>query len=461
MKGNRSAMRATWSILLLSGAMMVFILLEGAMPRETTAGDPAPGLGPAYPSLSDPNHLWNRIRHRFHVRVESETAPGPDKLAVEPNEHDPLHWSRIWFPEPVDYLLKGAPYREAIALLDEFLTKEGEELESDPLQRALLQHDLWAAFDYLSDPEWSNPLQLQAELKRYRVERRELYGRLARVIGRLALTNEQIGNLPDTYTAAVAAKTYPSEFDPDQPSQSFLPSDLWEPQGPWVLVSEWANNPVAIRHVAFFGGRSTFAVFLRLPAGRSETVKYLKELREWKPKDGQAIPPDGRAIPPQVPPRTQFALARRMMVVNYAGEMVPTPLTELVQFRVLPGGDAQTFLEYRLRRGDLAAGKGGGLSAVRKDERDRGDMLELGPGTDKEKHRPILGSCRNCHTNRGILSMNSYTGSMDNVSRLRGVRSLADSQLKLQEDATIGWKQKQYSWGLLTGSKESKSRDKE
>jgi hypothetical protein len=199
---------------------MVFVSLEGAWPQQTTAGDPSPRA--PQPSLSDPKHLWNRIRYRFHVRVESETALGPDKLAFDPNEHDPLHWSRIWFPTPgpIDYLLKGAPYQEEIALLDEFLTKDGEKLESDPLQLAFLQHDLWAVFDYVSDPRWLNPNQT----KLYRVERRELYRRLATVIERLALTNEQIDTLPDNYSAAVAAKKYPSKFDPERPGQAFLPS---------------------------------------------------------------------------------------------------------------------------------------------------------------------------------------------------------------------------------------------
>jgi hypothetical protein len=385
-------------------------------------------------------------------------------MAFDPDDHDPLHWSRIWFPKPVDYLLKGAPHREAIALLDEFLTRGGEKLEPDPLPRALLQHDLWAVFDYLSDPAWSNPRKLQPEPARYRVERRELYGRLARAIERLALTNEQVGKLPDNYAAAVAAKKYPAQFDPKRPNQAFLPSDLWDPEGPWVLVSEWADNPLAIRHTAFFGGRSIFAVLLRLPGGRAATVKYLEQLRGWKPKAGQAIPPNGQAIPPQVPPQTQFALARRMIVVNDFGEMVPTHVTESVQVRVLPdpatpGADAQTFLEYRLRRQNLIGGQGGGLTAVERHERDRSDMLDLGPRHDDEKHVPILGSCRNCHIDQGILSMNSYTGSMDNVSRLRGIRSLVEGPLKRQEDATFAWKQGQYSWGLLTGFKESKAQD--
>jgi hypothetical protein len=392
--------------------------------------------------------------------MEGEMVIGPDKVTFDPNEHDPLHWSRIWFPKPgpVDYLLKGMPYRESIALLDEFLV--GENLDSDPLQRAFLQHDLWAVFDYLSDPRW---LQGDAT-KLYRNERRELYRRLARAIERLALTDDEISKLPDNYAAAVAARKYPSKFDAGRPERAFLPPDLWEPEGAWVLISEWADNPLAIRHTAFFGGRSTFAVFLRLPEGRDQTVKYLAQLREWKPKAGEAIPLDGGAIPPQVPPQTQFALARRMMLVNNAGELVPTRLTETFQIRVLPpaekpGPDVQTFLEFRLRRQDLASGKEDGLSAVGNEERDRSDMLELGPGNDEERHEPILRACRGCHSDQGILSMNSYTGNMDNISRLRGIRSLVESPLKRQEDATLDWKQKQFSWGLLTGFIESKPKD--
>jgi hypothetical protein len=86
-------------------------------------------------------------------------------------------------------------------------------------------------------------------------------------------------------------------------------------------------------------------------------------------------------------------------------------------------------------------------------------MLELGPSNDEERRRPILESCRDCHTSRGILSMNSYTGAFDNVSRLRGARTLAESPLRSQEEATVAWKRRQYSWGLLTGLKEGRSPD--
>lgn len=349
-------------------------------------------------SPTDANHPWNRLRQRLHIRLESEVGPGLDKLEFDPD-------------------------------------------------------DLWALFDYLSDPEWSNPLQHPPERKRYPAERRELQRRLSQAIERLALTSEQIPGLPDNLARVIAAAKYPAAPDANNPSAAFLPADLWDPKGPWVVVREWANNPLAIRHVSFFGGRSSFAVLLRLPGGRSETVAYLKKLREWKPDNP-------RSIPPQVPPQTQFGLIRRMMVINDVGEIVPTPVTEVIQLRVLSGDhEPQRFLEFRIRRSAVVDDTRGALTLIKPDEVDRSDMLELGVSNDREKRRTILASCRNCHSDQGILSMNSYTGAMDNVSRQRGFRSLVESEFKDQEDSTIAWKQRQYSWGLLRGLNTPNFRD--
>jgi hypothetical protein len=438
MRGKRCPWPVVWGSLCTA---VVVAILCGLLPRHAAA-DPPP----------EPKPLRDRIVERFRFRLDDEIASGPDRVTFDANELDPLQWTR--FEEKDAYLLGGTAHREAVALLDEFLTRQGEKSVSDPLDRAFLQHDLWAAFDWATNPYWDRPGR-----KQYPRERRELYVRLAAVMGRLALSDAQVGKLPDNYAAAVAAKKYPPRFDPEHKGQAFLPADLWDPEGPWVLLREWATNPLVVRHVAFNEGRSAFAAFLRLPGGRDETVKYLKELREWKPKDG-------KGEPPQVPAETQVALARRMLLVNDAGEVVPTRLTETVQVRVLHDptqkyGDVQTFLEYRLRRPDLLAGKDGGLSAVGKDEREREDLLFLQRWAthDPEKRVPILQSCGGCHREPGIHSVNSYTGFCDNVGPLRGARSLVEGTLQDQEEATITWKHNQYSWGLLTGLREGRSHD--
>ena len=60
----------------------------------------------------------------------------------------------------------------------------------------------------------------------------------------------------------------------------FLPADLFQPNGSWVLVSAQGGDPAAPAHVAAFFGRSTFLIFMRLPAGREATLAYLKQTSE-------------------------------------------------------------------------------------------------------------------------------------------------------------------------------------
>ena len=115
-----------------------------------------------------------------------------------------------------------------------------------------------------------------------------------------------------------------------------------------------------LRLARFLAGRSTFHVLLRLPAGREPTREVVERLYEWS-RDRRA------AKPPELPRGTQLALARRMALVDRRGQLAPTPLTETVQLRVLHAPEkingAQTYLEFRLRRRDLLAGKSG-LSPV-------------------------------------------------------------------------------------------------
>src|SRR5262249_22255296 len=152
---------------------------------------PAPAAGPAKAAIYDPNpqHLWNRLYAALYVRTT------PDGKTYGEDELDPLLWPSS------KYLLTEPRHQRAIALLDEFHTKNGEKLIPDPLKRALLQRDLWAIFDWLADPD----AEYQRETGTLMAERRKLQVRLARVIRRLALPADQLQALPDNYAAAVAA----------------------------------------------------------------------------------------------------------------------------------------------------------------------------------------------------------------------------------------------------------------
>src|SRR5205085_11640767 len=62
------------------------------------------------------------------------------------DEVDPLLWPRT------KHLLTGRSHEDAVRLLDEFLTREGDKLVREPLKRAVLQHDLWTVFEWTAYP---------------------------------------------------------------------------------------------------------------------------------------------------------------------------------------------------------------------------------------------------------------------------------------------------------------------
>src|SRR5262245_50352933 len=138
----------------------------------------------------DPKHLWNRLHCAFHIPTVVDFDPDPPQYKVQtidPNDLDPFFWHRHH-----PYLLSGPAYREAIAVLDEFLDKRGEGLVKDALKRALLQRDLWTPFDWAADADW----QKLDKKEQFVNERRELQARLGRVIPRLALSAKEIEQLP-------------------------------------------------------------------------------------------------------------------------------------------------------------------------------------------------------------------------------------------------------------------------
>jgi hypothetical protein len=336
-------------------------------------------------------------------------------------------------------LLSGPAYREALSLLDEFLDKKGDELVKEPLKRALLQRDLWTLFDWAADPHWA---ELEQN-KQFLNERRELQTRLGRVIARLALSAKEIEQLPDNYAAAVKAQRYPAEFHADRKTAAFLPRDLWDPNGPWVLLGDSDDGPLAVEHVRYFGGRFTFLVFLRLPEGRDQTLKYMEQVSDWRKKG-----PKGLEDVPQFPANTQVALVRRTVLLDDRGEIRPTPITEKVQLRILHEPTTtgqppvQNFAQFTLRREQLLAGKAGGLDAVGDDVRDWDHLSIHGFGIGW-KNQPILASCRSCHNVPGVGSMQSFARHSLQYDGW-AITSLGDEERRIGD-----WKREQDSWKML------------
>jgi hypothetical protein len=377
---------------------------------------------------SDTGKVVDRLYQALHVRLttrrgDQETLLHGEDGKFKPADLDPFFWHHS------NYLLTGAAQRDAIAALDEFLAKGPEQLVRDPLHRALVQRDLWALFDSVAGPVWFK-------------ERRALSTRLARAMQRLALTPDQIAGLPDNYAAAVATHAFPARFDEGNPDTSFLPTDLWQPDGPWVLLGHEAGELLTPEHTRFFGGRSNFVVFLRLPKGRAETLNYLCSLNCSTAAHEEI---------PQVPPGTEIALVRQTLLIDNRGKITPTRLTETVQLRHFrrlqkhqAAGDELRY-EFKVRPLDLRAGKVGGLGPIASDN-ERDFILFMGSNAS-EGSSAVLASCRQCHGFPGIHGVNSYTRAFSSggPARLTAANSQRTAEL------TRRWKHETFTWGLLQG----------
>jgi hypothetical protein len=192
----------------------------------------------------DPKHLWNRLHRALHIRAmvpdgEPET-PQYAAQTIDPNDLDPFFWYRhdpYYRQHP--YLLSGPAYREALALLDEFLDKQGEVLVKDSLKRALLQRDLWTLFDWAVHADWTK----LDEKKQFVNERRELQTHPGSRDSTAGTFRQGDRATADNYAAAVKAERYPAEFHADRKTAAFLPADLWDPKARGFFWATAAASP--------------------------------------------------------------------------------------------------------------------------------------------------------------------------------------------------------------------------
>jgi hypothetical protein len=389
---------------LLSIALLSWLSHEiGAAPDDITFFHP------------DSRNIANRLYRRLHVRSAHGKEYGRDSL-------DPYLWSET------KHLLSGSSHAQAVSLLDEFLREHAERQISDPLQRAILQRDLWAVFDWADTPD--------AE---HQPARRELMARLAPAVRRLALTPEEIARLPDTYARAIKSREFPAAYDSAEPNRAFLPPNLFDPHGPWVCLGAPADALVAPLHDSSFTARSAFLIFARLPEGRAATLAYFKQLAEMQtplfvtmqspdwPQPGMVW----NAEVPQFSAGSEFALVRRMLLPEKDAHLQLTPVTESVQIRHytdIPKVDPmasrdvnlarrfQAPSEIELSRFSILRGHSGLRGVTSSDDpllilpamSEGFDALE-DPRMRSLTHISPFVQCTGCHLGPGIQSMMSFS----------------------------------------------------
>lgn len=164
-----------------------------------------------------------------------------------------------------------------------------------PVARALMQSDVWAAYDILFERHnfgTSNDKQISER-------KEELLSLLGRFIRKLALTRKEIESLPNNYSAAVTAKHLP---------------DLFTAQSGWMEIQ---LLPARLHDYAA-NFRRAARVFIK-PRGTQHDKTSLPESL----KGNQDIAAKVDAV----------ALAVEDLLIDSNGKVVPSPIINEVQFR--------------------------------------------------------------------------------------------------------------------------------
>ena len=426
-------------------------------------------------------HLWNRLHDALFVRV------GPNGHEYGRDRIEPLLWRTS------HHLIVGDSHERLLAVLAEF-NRGGEALIADPLKRAMLQRDLWLVFSWLEhshDEFYGFP-----EPKGQWAARRDaLRQPLARAIGSLALTPQQIAALPDTYAAAVASREFADRFDPALPDRPYLPPDLFADEGPWVSLGR-GRELIAPNHVLADNPftNSAFLVFIKLPGGRAATRRYVERLGAFTgplfiraAESPNPVSETVNAATPQFPAGTEVALVRRALLVTSGFGIAVSPIVENVQVRVyrdvpaLPSDgktismmmdnrnfSAQSASEFLLSRTRLFAGRSGGLRAVVDDEGDfltgfstqgmdpferrPGDSPMLAPDRPERARSRLIDRCNHCHVNPGVFSFNTvamnfavFGGGLSTTP----ARGLSATPVSAVLASGAWWKGTRDDWALL------------
>lgn len=370
------------------------------------------------PYSPDPQHIWNRVHRQLLERRDSQGKLwGCDEI-------DPLLWPTT------KHLLVGEKYQQTIRVLDEFTDTHAERLVRDPLPRAMLQHDLWAVFDWVA-----------AYPDDHREERAQLERRLAAIIKAVALTPEEIERLPENYASLRGSVTADGLELPDL-------------RKGWVLLGRESRDPVAPFHSVTFP-RSLFLVYLKLPQSGPEPAAYIEAMRSYsreRPLSADCF--SQPCSPPQFPVGTELALVRRALLVDSSGRPVVSPVTESVQlrrYREIPSGARFGFAhgmqqpaEFEVTRRGLQQGTIG-LRRVGEDEAQFRTFASH--GMDMMGPIVTLQSCQSCHQGVGVVSFTSYS----RVQFGRGpLFILMHSSSEAQESAAaLTYLQQGQSWKTL------------
>jgi hypothetical protein len=262
------------------------------------------------------NDAWNQIFHclfsrRVEARVSSHFPEGASfppadarcfgtNLQVsagvfERNENgdraiDPLYPSFLSASGPRQILV-APQYSLLLGALQEALD-EGRKRTA--VARALMQADLWSAFDILYLREFSGE-----EATRLNPRKQVVLRMLARLIQQTALTPAEIKALPENYTLAARRLSLP---------------ELFKPESDWMEI-QWLPDRL---HDDASDYRRVTRVFIKPAARQRDKQKFLDALR-----DAGGVPAGLSGV----------ALMTQLVLIDSRGALAPARLVSEIQVR--------------------------------------------------------------------------------------------------------------------------------
>lgn len=273
---------------------------------------------------ADPDDAWNQVFFLLFTRTVSSRLMADGALPfsaaderlvlsdrrvtrIESGDRaiDPLYPSWLWMgslyfdfqPDRAWRILSDPWYSRLVTALE---TVRRTATSRPPLARALMQADVWSAYDMLH-----TMTRLRAGFPNRGFPERDqraeaLLPLLARTLRALALSSDEIARLPDTYSAAAAALGLP---------------DLFGTEAGWMEIRWFPRRS----HDEASGYRRATRVFFRPTVQPNDEAAFLNVLRDAEGANSGAL--------------ASVALLTQLLVVGADGTAVSSPITYQVQFR--------------------------------------------------------------------------------------------------------------------------------
>ena len=310
-----------------------------------------PADAPTLIYSDDPADPWNHIftclfSRRVKVRLSDEFPEGAPFREFAPGFHirvstilfdrmesgdraiDPLYAPPPDSPEGSRQLLIEPRYSEITGALQKALR---EPTPRSAIARAMMQSDLWSAYDILYWPLF--PEDRNTELDHHK---RVVTDLIAQLIVKLALTPKEIQSLPDNYSAAQ--------------TNNISPPDLFNPNSGWF---EFQYIPDRL-HDEAAGFRRVTRLFVKAAHPPRDKKKFLEPFRDNPENAGSKL--DGAA------------LVIQPLLIDTHGNLSPTHFTTDVQIRSFTKSSEGAFVRTNLQLAEISRrlmvreGATGGLS---------------------------------------------------------------------------------------------------